>query len=66
VLKPEAVTDKGADEELRQYPKGFNWVFVNGQDAMQHGKLALRAQRESAEVVSIIDLSVGLSFVPWA
>lgn len=39
VFKPEAVLDKGNDEEPRQYPEGFNWVFVNGVAAMENGRL---------------------------
>jgi len=42
VFKPEAITDKGTDEELRQYPKRVQLVFVNGQHAMQDGKLTLK------------------------
>lgn len=39
VFKPEAVLDKGTEEEPRQYPEGFSWVFVNGVVAMENGKL---------------------------
>jgi len=46
VFRPEAVTDKGTDEEPRQYPEGFTWVFVNGQDAMGDGKLTLNHSGE--------------------
>ena len=41
VFNPEAVAEKSTDEEPRQYPEGFRWVFVNGQVAMEDGKLTL-------------------------
>ncbi len=37
IFQPEIVTDKGTDEEPRQYPEGFKWVFVNGKPAMENG-----------------------------
>jgi len=41
VFRPEAVVDKSTSEEPRQYPEGFSWVFVNGQAAMEDGRLTL-------------------------
>ncbi len=41
VFRPEAVKDKSTEDEPRQYPKGFSWVFVNGKAAMEDGKLTL-------------------------
>jgi N-acyl-D-amino-acid deacylase len=41
VFRPEAVREKGDDEEPRQCPEGFTWVFVNGTAAMKNGRLTL-------------------------
>lgn len=41
VFRPEAVKDRTTEDEPRQYPDGFSWVFVNGVAAMEDGKLAL-------------------------
>lgn len=38
VFTPGDVEDKGSEEEPRQYPSGFSWVFVNGTMAMENGK----------------------------
>jgi N-acyl-D-amino-acid deacylase len=41
VFRPAAVREKGDDEEPRQYPEGYSWVFVNGTAAMENGRLTL-------------------------
>ncbi len=41
VFNPNEVTEKSTDEEPRQYPDGFSYVFVNGETAMKEGKLTL-------------------------